>query len=64
MTKRTTPRRERKRRKVIKGIRREGVRVVGDPVEKIIKYYKDGAEEMNMKKSTLPPMKENMISTV
>ena len=46
MTKRIIPRLEIKSRKLIKGIRMEGLRVVGDPVEKIIKYYNDGADEI------------------
>jgi len=43
---RIIPRLEVKSRNLIKGIRMEGLRVVGDPLEKVIKYYNDGADEI------------------
>ena len=46
MIKRIIPRLEVKSRKLIKGIRMEGLRVVGDPLEKISEYYDDGADEI------------------
>ena len=46
LSKRIIARLDIKGRKLIKGIRMEGLRVVGDPVEKIIKYYNDGADEI------------------
>ena len=46
MNRRIIPRLEVKSRKLIKGIRMEGLRVVGDPLESIIKYYEGGADEI------------------
>ena len=46
MIKRIIPRLDVKSRKLIKGIRMEGLRVVGDPLEKISEYYNDGADEI------------------
>ena len=43
---RIIPRLEVKTDHVIKGIRMEGLRKVGDPVELAIKYFKDGADEI------------------
>ena len=35
-----------KKNKLIKGIHLEGLRVVGDPIDKALKYYNDGADEL------------------
>ena len=43
---RIIPRLEVKSRKLIKGIRMEGLRVVGDPLDKVIEYYNAGADEI------------------
>ena len=43
---RIIPRLEVKTDHVIKGIRMEGLRKVGDPVELAIKYFNDGADEI------------------
>jgi imidazole glycerol-phosphate synthase subunit HisF len=45
-TKRIIPRLEIKSRNLIKGIRMEGLRIIGDPIEKAIQYYNDGADEI------------------
>ena len=43
---RIIPRLEVKTDQVIKGIRMEGLRKVGDPVELAVEYFKDGADEI------------------
>tara|TARA_Y100000590_G_scaffold470419_1_gene664751 strand:+ start:8471 stop:9229 length:759 start_codon:yes stop_codon:yes gene_type:complete len=43
---RIIPRLEIKTDKVIKGIRMEGLRKVGDPTELAVEYFKDGADEI------------------
>ena len=43
---RLIPRLEVKSGKLIKGMRMEGLRVMGDPVEVAYKYYKEGADEI------------------
>ena len=43
---RIIPRLEVKTDQVIKGVRMEGLRKVGDPVDLAIKYFKDGADEI------------------
>ena len=43
---RIIPRLDIKGEKLIKGINLEGLRVIGDPNEYAIKYYKQGADEL------------------
>ena len=43
---RITPRLEVKSIKLIKGIRMEGLRIVGNPIDRAIQYYEDGADEI------------------
>ena len=43
---RIIPRLEVKSTKLIKGIRMEGLRIVGNPIDRAIKYYEDGADEI------------------
>ena len=65
MTKRIIPRLEIKSRKLIKGIRMEGLRVVGDHVEKkLLNIIMMGLMRLYMKISLLPSMIENMIMTL
>ena len=43
---RIIPRLEVKSTKLIKGIRMEGLRIVGNPIDRAIQYYEDGADEI------------------
>jgi len=61
-----------KGKNLIKGIRYEGVRVIGDPGEFAMKYYADGADEIVYidsvaslyERSSLAPLVENSVKNI
>ena len=61
---RIIPRLDIKSGKLIKGIKLEGLRVVGDPFESAIRYYNDGADELFFHDAVASLYDQNHLETL